>query len=384
MTLDMIQVLPGDTLLGRYVHGVSDQPGLGLEDLTPAERGKLFFRFVSAVHADPYAQQISEAAGIADYYIKESVINVPSVDRPILDVADNMLLYGRQIPYSIPLSADTDDGPVDVILNGQLDTTVHEGVFSTVCRDLIDPQMPEPSIIRSMDMSYEDILPGTFMTLREAYRMERESFESAGLLTDTNENIIATLDNHISLWGVTMYARNYKQYRDISTITANAVRRHPEKDRIVVAVLQGMAHDAVAKKVLALPDIEGEHLYVPGNDGQAEIPHESLRHRAHDELITTGTLSQDMRQRLLLFNYLSLAVISAGGDVQRSTKIFHDAEVAVSVLCEEHVTSLLESAENVKRRKSVMRLLSPVRYLLQMGDRIASQAASEIKALSML
>jgi len=374
LTIESLGDIPGNTLQQHYIDEVNDRPDIRLDTLAAAERGKLFFRFVSAVHIDSYRTRIAEAAGRADYYISEGVINSPSNFRPVLDVVSNLTQHGKGTSYRLPLSIRTDDDQGEFMLYGQLAPETEASTLLNACRDAIARTSPESPVLRTMDMSTKDIIPGTSMNLEQAHLMEGRARAAGNFLEDTNDSLLRVMDARVRTIGATLAARNERQYSDISTIAANAVLRHPEKDKIVVAVLHGMGHDAVAQRVLSQPDIEGEHIYVPASEGAGMAHLLTLQNRAYDELLTEGMISREMRQRLLLNVYAGEAA-RVFNDMYSRSSVLQAVEYAALNLDSSQVNSLLDLIDDLKFQVPPLLKRIARRYIMR---RIANLVLSEI------
>lgn len=313
-SMDHLNALPRHQEdLRHYLAATDDAPEVTLSSLTPAECGRLALTIAACEYPPTGADvhDVNEVIGPVDYCIIYQDPMSTSMVRRISDIVTNFSLRRKTLFADFPATGYSPAYRRSINQSTSPDTL--RGKNSNQMPALFarspyfDPNTRNP-VIRSMGITQEDA-PADYLVTRREFGQQIDNLKSKldeQLYTAPNATLLENVGTQVILESLWIGTAERQQHRDISTIAANAVKRHPHQE-VRVGVLMDVRHDEVAKTILKNPDLgSGQLTYVPAHrDGM--YLHSRYWQTSH-ERSKSAVSTYVKRQHCLFEQYLTHAL----------------------------------------------------------------------------
>ncbi len=229
-----------------------------VRDLTEDEKDRLHFIAIPTTHTPQFAHEVVARAPHADYVLLESV-GLTEQQRLAIDEVDNLLLRGVEIKMPRQNIAFVEA----LTLQAALD-------WRSIIQRLYGQSRPEnPPVFRTIDIATDNPIFEESHVSIELLAVMADAYDLYGRPYDElKQEALAQLQEV----GEVIREREAEQLSDITRVATKAIRLHPDRDRITIAVGVGAAHSMVARNLERL----GFSVHVDYAGPAAEMPRDVL------------------------------------------------------------------------------------------------------------
>jgi len=343
-------------LLERYIAETEDDPSVNLDMLSQAEKRRLAFHIVSSTDFDGYAGNIAATMREVDYCIVEHALpEASSALRRVHDIALNLGLRGVSLQVEQPAPGEQSGDPSGEYAARTLapDLRREDSFMARYAAHSHGQDRPSLPVVRTMGLSDYDIIPDFGMTVSDAdaWRQKLLGGMEAGLLTLPNESLMSIYGTSFTFSAPKAIALERQRQAAVSSIAANAVLRHPDKETVTVGVLTSSYDSHLPLSVLRSGNPSSlTHSHVPDFRGGGLVlqdPHARAMQEATEA--ADKRPSQDSMKRALLSDYLR-DVFSDSHENDRES-VERVARSIDSLLSADNVNSLLQRIDEAKAEK---------------------------------
>ena len=325
---------PRNEMLAEVERELEDDPDLTIDKLTPEEQRKIVVVLWGVTHTRQYQDAIVTSMVPTDYCLAETV---NGSFYPRLDI-------DRDVNFESRLAQMQGAAQVDP-------KVVENLLLECPANAALQHDWPMP-ILRTIDVEGDDLSPDPRYRTHQKQAAAAEQLGSDinnALLIESSSEIRARIEEYVNVRASSSADRELVQLDQISVIAANAVRRHPDKDQIVIGIVVGATHAQILDALAEGTEIRTEPIkYVPEHVGRFSNTgvQELVRARSFGEMPSDTQVNRELLS-MIMYSALENNLFTASTEVATVFAEFFKNEEAFT---DQQIEQMLQEIDADKAR----------------------------------